>query len=137
MAHKQVALDLLKGIQYHANHNQKAGTTEELREAHADTKEASKSRQDSDDSQEDGTGKRDTGHNRIDILSRLLTGFYTGDKTIIQFQIFCHLNRINDNSSLEIGESDDEDSEDEVIPKSVVIAESAYKRTASVGAEAS
>ena len=40
MAHEQVALDLLKGIQYHANHNQKARTAKELRKAHQDNDRA-------------------------------------------------------------------------------------------------
>ncbi len=77
MTHKQVTLDLLQSIQYNAYHNEQRGSAEELREAHRYAEQASKSRQDGDESEQNRTRQGDATHDSIDILSR-----QTGSETL-------------------------------------------------------
>ena len=104
MAHEEVTLDLLQSIQYNAYHDEQRRTAEELREAHRDAKQASKRRHDSDEGEQDRSRQRDATHDSVDVLSRLLTRFHTRDESVVQLQVLCHLNRIDDDRGVEIGE---------------------------------
>ena len=103
VAHQEMTLDLLQSIQNNTHHNQQGRTAEELREAHRHTEQASERRQDSDEGEQDRTRQGDAAHNGVNILSRLLTRFHTRNESVVQLQVLCHLNRIDDDRGVEIG----------------------------------
>ena len=70
-------------------------TSKELGELSFYSKNTGKCRHDGYKSQEYRTRQSNTRHDRIYILSCILTWFYSRNKTIISLHIFCHLVRIN------------------------------------------
>ena len=125
MSHQQVALDLLEGVEHNAHHNEQGGAAEELCELLVHAEVADDGRQHGHDTQEDGTGQGDTGHNRVDQLSGLLAGLGAGDEAAVLLQVFRNLLRVDGDGRVEVGEGDDEQEEHHVIAETVIVDEAA------------
>lgn len=83
MAHQQVALYLLQGIQHNADDDQQGGSTKELGELLTDTCNSCESRHNGDNSKKDCSWQCDSIHDHIEIIFGLLTWFDTWYKAIV------------------------------------------------------
>ena len=116
MAHQEVALDLLERVEDDPDKDQQRRTTEELSESPRDTDDTSEGRHDSHDSEEEGTGEGDAVHDRIEVVLRSLARLHTGDEPIVTLQVVGHLRWVDRDRCVEVGEEEDEDREDQVVP---------------------
>lgn len=123
MVHHKVAFNLLEGIEDDTYENQKRCSAEELGEVLADAKESREGGKDSHNAEENRSGESDARHNRVEILSGLLTGLYTGDEAIVALHVFSHLGGTHCDGSVEVSEGYNEHEVDKIIPKAIDIRE--------------
>ena len=90
-----------------------------------DTEQTHDSGKDSHDTQENGAGQRDAGHDLVDILRSLFAGFHAGDKAVVLLQILRNLLRVDGDCRVEIGEGNDHQEEDDIVSQTVIINETA------------
>ena len=119
-----MAFNLLKGIEDNTNQNQQRGAAVELGKLGVDTKETDNSRKDSNNGQEDRTGKGNLGENAFEIFGSLFARFDTGDKATVFLHIFSHLIGVDGNCRIEVGEQDNQDKEYQVIPETIEVGKS-------------
>src|SRR4051794_38814275 len=98
----QLALDLLHGVEAHADHDQHCGATERevLIVAAGDTEE--EVRQDGDDSQVHRTGQRDPGEHELQILGRGASGPDAGDEAAVLLHVVGALDRVERDADVEV-----------------------------------
>ena len=120
VVHQEVALDLLQGVKDDAHKNQQRGAAIEVGESRGDVHQRSHDgRHDGHEAEEDGTGQGDARHDRVEILSRLLTRLHTGDETSVLLDVFGHLVGVHRHSRVEIREGDDHEEEHQIVPETV------------------
>jgi len=124
VAHQEVALDLLEGVEDDTDEDEQGGTTIELGKLGVDTEEADNGRQDSHDGEEDGAGKGNLGEDALKVFGCLLAGLDTGDESTVLLHVLSHLVGVNGNGGVEVGEHDHKDEEHQVVPEAVVVGES-------------
>ena len=107
-----MGLDLLDGIQGHANHNQKRGSSKIEGDIEFSIKDCG---QDADGGDVNGASEGDSGEHLIDILSGLLAGTDPRDITAEFFHIFGNVIRIEGDGRIKIAEEDDESDIEQII----------------------
>ena len=103
-----MTLNLLQCVKHYTNENQKRSTSEEMRKLLLNIQHTRESRHTGNDSQEYGSGEGDARHDFVQIVSRILSGANSGDKTIITLYVLCHLTGVHRNGRIEIGKCDDQ-----------------------------
>ncbi len=113
MAHHQFALDGADGLQRDADHNEGSGA--------ADCQSAQRGNvgqdqgQSSDDCQEDSTHHGDLAQNLLDEVGSGLTGAEAGDEAAVLLHVVSHLNGVELDGGVEVGEGKDQQDVDDDI----------------------
>ena len=119
MVHHEVAFDLLQGIEHNADKNEQRCSSEELCEVLADAEETRKGGEDGYDAEEKRTGQSDARHDGVEILGGLLSGLHTWDESVVALHVLGHLGGTHGDGCIEVGEGNNEDEVDKVVPESV------------------
>ena len=134
MTHQQIPLNLLESIQDHADGDQQRGAAIEGSELVVDSEEHSAGRHNGDEAKENRAGPGYTGHNFIDVLSRLLAGLDSRDEAAVLLHFFSHHSRIDGDGSIEEGEHDDQDEEHDIVPYARIARECSRETTGGIPA---
>ena len=73
VAHRHVAVDLLNGIQHDTYQDEQRCSSEELCKTLLDPNQAGEGGEDGNQGDEERPGKREVGHDIVDIVGRVLT----------------------------------------------------------------
>ena len=132
-SHLNVTLYLLERVEHNTDQNQKRCATKELCKALTNAKHACKGGQDGNQRDEQRTGQQDTRHYGVEIIGRRFAGFNTGNETVVALHIFGHLNGIERDCRVEIGECDDKHNQNYIVGNTGVVTE-AEPETTHIGA---
>ena len=120
---------MLQRIKHYTHKDEQRSSPKELSKPCANTKQLSKSRKNSNNGKEECPREGNSIHDRVNIVTSLLTRLYPGDKTIIALEVFCHLRWVNSDCSIEVGKEQDQDGKRKVVPEACVIRKGTHKGT--------
>src|SRR6516225_2451834 len=123
LPHQQLGLDLLQGIQDNTYHNQQGSTSKEGRKALGHVEALGKAWQDTYQSQQNSTWKRDLIHHGSNEISSGLSRLYTRNKTIVTLQVISNLFWIKYQGRVQKGKCNDDDRIDDHVKKILRIGE--------------
>ena len=104
MVHHKVAFNLLEGIEDNTYEESRSDVPPKNWAKFWLMPESREGGKDSHNAEEDRSGKSDARHNRVEILSGLLAGLYTGDEAIVALHVFSHLGGTHCDGGVEVGE---------------------------------
>ena len=115
MTHHQMALYLLEGIEYHTYKDEQRCTTKELSELTLDAEQSGECWKYGEESEEEGAWKCDSRHDGVEIVGSILSWLDSRDETVVALHVLSHLHGVDCNSRVQIGEEDNQSSEDHVV----------------------
>src|SRR5690348_12574628 len=111
-----MCLYLLQGIKNYSHHNKQRCTTKEGTEHLCNTQPLRKPWQDTYNSKKECSRESDLIHNSTNIICRRLPGLNAGNKTIITFQVFAHLLRVEYQRRVQEGKTNNHHSINHHVP---------------------
>src|SRR5574344_133513 len=132
VTHQQITLYMVECIDYNSHNDQQRSTAEEACELVIDAGQHSECRENRDNGEEDRTWEGNLRHNIINIIHCLLTRLYSRYETTIFLHILGHHSRIDRDSCIEICENDYENSKNEIVPESGIVAQSGCKSSGGI-----